>query len=150
MEGKKTIVVLTTPGATLTDFTKDADAVLVNFYAGEKFPEALGDVLTGIVSPSAKLPVSFPKFENDIYMRDSQWPGVDRKAEYSEKLLVGYRWYDYYETDPAFEFGFGLSYTTFNYRRIQIDEIKNIRQDQNITIDQNITDGQNITDDGYN
>jgi beta-glucosidase len=68
MEGKKTIVVLTTPGATLTEFTKDADAVLVNFYAGEKFPEAIANILTGHANPSGKLPVSFPKFENDIYM----------------------------------------------------------------------------------
>ena len=82
MEGKKTVVVLTTPGATLTDFTKDSDAVLVNFYAGEKFPEALGDILTGIASPSAKLPVSFPKFDNDIYMSESQWPGQNRKAKF--------------------------------------------------------------------
>jgi len=127
MEGKKTIVVLTTPGATLTDFTKDADAVLVNFYAGEKYPEAIGNILTGLVNPSGKLPVSFPNFENDIYMSSQQWPGVDLKAEYSEKLRVGYRWYDYYEIDPAYSFGHGLSYTTFNYKRMQID-------DRNVTV----------------
>merc|ERR1711953_1143224 len=49
-----------------------------------------------------------------------QWPGVNKRAVYSEKLEVGYRWYAAHQVKPAFPFGHGLSYTTFDYSDIHV------------------------------
>ena len=58
-------MVLNTPAATLTDFTKHTDAVLLNFWSGEKMAEALINVMVGDVNPSGKLPITLPNNVND-------------------------------------------------------------------------------------
>lgn len=64
--GKKTVVVLTAPGAAITTpWDKDVDAVLVNFYAGERMAQALTKVLYGDVNPSGKLPMTYPNKPNE-------------------------------------------------------------------------------------
>lgn len=65
-QGKKTIVVLTTPGVAITKpWDKDVDAVIVNFYAGERMAQALTNVLYGDINPSGKLPMTYPTEENE-------------------------------------------------------------------------------------
>ena len=84
------------------------------WFPGEQFAEGLADVLTGTVEPGGRLPISFPADEQQTPMETAaQYPGVDGVATYSEELLVGYRWYDEREVEPAYPFGFGLGYTTF-------------------------------------
>lgn len=64
--GKKTIVVLSTPGVAITSpWDKEVDAMLVNFYAGERMAQALTNILYGDTNPSGKLPMTFPKEENE-------------------------------------------------------------------------------------
>merc|ERR1711953_740078 len=87
---------------------------------GQEYGHAITDVLFGDVVPSAKLPLTLPNKENEMQLSKEQWPGVNLKATYSEKLLVGYRWYDAHKVEPAFPFGHGLSYATFEYSNIQI------------------------------
>ena len=73
-------------------------------------------MLFGDVNPSAHLPLTLPRAENEVGFTDAMWPGVgdkQRVASYSEGLLVGYRWYNAHNATPAFPFGHGLSYTTF-------------------------------------
>ncbi len=65
-------------------------------------------------NPSAKLPLTFPKDAAGIPTASKeQWPGIDGHSRYTERLNVGYRWYDATNTEPLFPFGFGMSYTTF-------------------------------------
>jgi len=72
--------------------------------------------LFGEVNPSGRLPVTFPKSEADTPIsHPEQYPGIDNVALYSEKLEVGYRYYDANNVTPLFEFGYGLSYTNFEY-----------------------------------
>jgi len=69
----------------------------------------------------SRLPISFPVKENDWFSGNpNQYPGTNGAVQYSEKLLVGYRWYDAQNIAPLFPFGHGLSYTTFTYSNLQV------------------------------
>jgi beta-glucosidase len=116
----KTAVVAVTPGAVLTPWAKDAAAVLIPFMPGQAYGDAVMDVIFGDVNPSGRLPLTFPNVENEVNFTQSQWPGVNGRATYTEKLLVGYRYYDEHQITPAFPFGHGLSYTTFSYANLKI------------------------------
>jgi beta-glucosidase len=119
--GSKTAVVFVTPGAALTPWAKDVAAVLTPFMPGQAYGDAISSVLFGDVNPSGRLPLTFPNVENEVNFTTSQWPGVNGKATYTEKLLVGYRWYDTHNVKPAFPFGHGMSYTTFGYSNLAVD-----------------------------
>src|SRR5208283_2810295 len=70
---------------------------------------------------SGKLPLTFPRSAAEMpTASNKQWPGVDGRSVYSERLNVGYRWYDATNTEPLFPFGFGLSYTTFRLSQLTI------------------------------
>jgi len=117
----RTIVVLKTGGPVLMPWIDRVAAVLEAWYPGEEDGNAVADLLFGKTSPSGKLPLTFPKAEGDTpaHTRE-QWPGVNGKAMYSEGLKVGYRWYDAQKIDPLFPFGFGLSYTKFAIRNLDV------------------------------
>eukprot|EP01062_Namystynia_karyoxenos_P036582 TRINITY_DN2664_c0_g1_i1.p1 TRINITY_DN2664_c0_g1~~TRINITY_DN2664_c0_g1_i1.p1 ORF type:complete len:799 (+),score=300.59 TRINITY_DN2664_c0_g1_i1:102-2399(+) len=117
--GKKTVVVAITPGALLTPWRDDVAAVITTVFPGQEYGNAVADVLFGAVNPGGKLPITFPGSENEMQMSQTQWPGVKGYAVYSEKLEVGYRWYAAHGVKPAFPFGHGLSYTTFEYAGLQ-------------------------------
>jgi beta-glucosidase len=125
---KKTVVVMSIPGAVLTPWSGDVSAVLTNFMPGQQAGNAIADVLFGDVNPSARLPITLPNVANETQMSDSQWPGLPVKnpveAVYSEKLLVGYRYYDHHDLKftTGYPFGHGLSYTTFAYSNIKVTE----------------------------
>jgi len=83
---------------------------------------ALQSVLFGDVNPAGRLPVSFPRDEDDTWLQHrKQYPGILKQSDYSEKLLVGYRWYDAQDINPLFPFGHGLSYTQFTYSNLVLD-----------------------------
>jgi beta-glucosidase len=120
MASHKVVVVGTTPGAVLLPFADTVPAVVVCFMPGQEAGNAIADVLFGNVNPSAKLPLTMPNKENEIEFSQEQYPGVNLTAVYSEKLLIGYRWYNANNIQPKFAFGFGLSYTKFQYSKIQV------------------------------
>lgn len=121
--GKKTAVVVVTPGPVLTPWRDQVAAVLTPMMPGQQYGAAIADVLFGVVNPSGKLAVTFPQVENEMNMSPAQWPGINNSliAVYSEKLNVGYRWYaSNPSVKPAYPFGHGLSYTTFEYSNLAI------------------------------
>ncbi len=76
---------------------------------------ALAEVLFGIVNPSGKLPITFPrKLADSPAHALGEYPGQDT-VHYREGILVGYRYFDTKKVEPAFPFGHGLSYTSFRY-----------------------------------
>jgi len=98
-------------------------AVLQAWYGGSEAGTALASVLFGDVSPSGKLPCTFPKDLADTPTQQGgprSYPGVDGVVHYDEGLLVGYRWYDTKKIEPLFPFGFGLSYATFSYSYLSV------------------------------
>merc|ERR1712048_369205 len=85
---------------------------------------ALSDILYGDVNPSGRLPLTFPNRDNEVNFTQSQYPGVKvptgLQSTYTEKLEVGYRWYDAHGVTPKFAFGHGLSYSSFEYSHLQV------------------------------
>jgi len=77
--------------------------------------QAIFNLIEGVVVPSGKLPVTLPNADNEQAMNKDQFPGINDVSHYTEKLLFGYRWYDYHDVEPMYPFGHGLSYTTFLY-----------------------------------
>jgi len=123
----KVIVVASVPGAILMPWSGDVAAILTNFMPGQQAGNAIADVLFGKVNPSARLPLTFPNKENETQLTPLQYPGVpDPKnpaySFYSEKLLVGYRYFDAHNVSftTGFAFGHGLSYTTFKYSGLSV------------------------------
>ena len=110
----RTIVVLDTGGPVLMPWIDKVAGVLEAWYPGQEDGNAIASILYGDVNPAAKLPLTFPRTASAIpTSSEQQWPGVDGRSVYSEKLNVGYRWYDATNTEPLFPFGFGLSYPRF-------------------------------------
>jgi beta-glucosidase len=109
--------------------------VLVHaWYPGQEGGTALAEILTGKVNPSGKLPVSLEKKLKDNACFNSYYdPDGDLRVEYSEGIFIGYRHYDAKNIDPLFPFGFGLSYTTFEYSDLKLSSDK-ITADQNLEI----------------
>jgi beta-glucosidase len=117
----KTIVILKTAGPVLMPWVDQVPAILEAWYPGEEDGNVVADVVFGDVNPSGKLPMTFPVALADVPAHTpQQYPGVDGNAVYSEKLLVGYRWYDAQNIAPLFPFGFGLSYTTFSMSNLTV------------------------------
>ena len=107
----------------MTAWLAKAPAVLQAWYGGSEAGNALASVLFGDVSPSGKLPCTFPKALADSAAHAAglarQFPGEGGKVWYDEGLLVGYRWNDAKAIEPLFPFGHGLSYTRFEYAALQ-------------------------------
>ena len=111
-----TVVVLNTGSAVAMPWLKSVKAVIEAWYPGQQDGNSIADILYGRVDPSGKLPVTFPVSLSDVpASTPAQWPGENGKIDYSEGLLVGYRWYDAKKIAPLFPFGFGLTYTSFSF-----------------------------------
>jgi len=118
---KNVIVVCHVPGAILMPWASKVKSILNAWMPGQEMGHAIADVIFGDVNPSAKLPVTFPLTETQTPLQSkAQYPGIDNVAIYTEKLLVGYRWYDAQRQNPLFPFGHGLSYTRFDYSDLSV------------------------------
>ncbi len=123
----RTIVVLETGAPVLTPWRDQVEALLEAWYPGQEGGTAIARVLFGDIDPGGRLPATFPRHEGDIPTAGDleKYPGVAENAEYKEGVLVGYRWYDARSIEPAFPFGFGLSYTTFSIHDLRIERDSN-------------------------
>jgi beta-glucosidase len=119
---KNVIVVLTAGGnVDMTGWIDRVPSILHAWYSGEEGGTALAQLLFGDFSPSGKLPASFERRWEDNPTFNSYYPekGTKRVA-YKEGVFLGYRHYDRSTTKPLFPFGFGLSYTRFQYSNLSI------------------------------
>ncbi|HEX2362748.1 MAG TPA: glycoside hydrolase family 3 C-terminal domain-containing protein [Jiangellaceae bacterium] len=131
-----TVVVLQTGSAVEMPWLADVPAVVQTWYAGEQMGTSLAALLFGDVSPSGKLPMTFPVSLADTptAVSPERYPGIFadgsttrppgcqeiRQVNYTEGLQVGYRWYESQSIAPLFPFGHGLSYTDFTYSHLQV------------------------------
>ena len=109
----KNVVVVLQSGSALIlgDFRKKVAGILQTYLGGEGAGGAVADVLTGKVNPSGKLPETFPT----VMRTDMEYPGDGLKVVYNEGFDVGYRYYDKHPQEICYPFGYGLSYTNFDY-----------------------------------
>ena len=119
---KNIIVVLTAGGnVDMTQWIDNVPAVLHAWYPGQEGGTALAQILLGDYSPSGKLPASFERRAQDNPTFHSYYPEKgERRVQYSEGVFLGYRHFDRSETKPLFAFGYGLSYTTFGYGKLEV------------------------------
>lgn len=107
-----TIVVVNAGSPVSMPWLDDVAAVLMVWFPGEEFGNALADVLFGDAEPGGRLPVTFPRRLADTPAYLSH-PGEGGLARYDEHQFIGYRWYDAREIEPLFPFGHGLGYTSW-------------------------------------
>lgn len=142
--GKKCALILNVGGVVETASWRDMpDAVLLAWQAGQETGNAVADVLSGKVNPSGKLATTFPISYDDVPSAKN-FPGtvIETASEtaapetttpgppparasevtYEEGIYVGYRYYDTFDVDTAYPFGYGLSYTKFAYSYMKIDK----------------------------
>jgi beta-glucosidase len=123
---KNVIVVLTAGGS--VDMTRWIDKVPVlldGWYPGQEGGTALAQILFGEYNPSGKLPATFERRWEDNATFRSYYPAKsDKHIVYSEGVFLGYRHFDKTGVKPMFPFGFGLSYTRFEYSNLKIEPLK--------------------------
>jgi beta-glucosidase len=122
--GKKVIVVLNIAGVwEMVSWRDYADAILLAWLPGQEGGRVVADILTGKVNPSGKLPDSFPLKYEDVPSASS-FHGIPKdnpiNSFYKEGIYVGYRYYDSFNVPTAYEFGYGMSYTTFEYSDLKL------------------------------
>ena len=117
-----TVVTLTAGGSVDTSRWLDKVAALFqNWYLGQEGGTALAEILFGDVNPSGRLPISWEQNLKDNPSIASYYPAPGTLAiPYKDDIFVGYRGYQHNHISPLFPFGFGLSYTTFQYANLQI------------------------------
>lgn len=116
-----TVVVLHSGSPVEMPWLQDVKAVLNMYLGGERVGKAALDLLFGDANPSGKLAETFPlKLEdNPSYLN---FPGEEGIVKYQEGIYIGYRYYDKKKDNVLFPFGYGLSYTDFDYSDIQMDK----------------------------
>jgi beta-glucosidase len=133
---KKVVVVMNIGGViNVTPWRDDVDAILLAWQPGMEGGNAIADVLSGKVNPSGKLATTFPAAYADVPSAKT-FPGVSfpdkaitnalgmktipGEVTYDEGIYVGYRYYNTFNVKPAYEFGYGLSYTKFDYTNLKL------------------------------
>jgi beta-glucosidase len=119
---KNTVVVLNngTP-VTMTDWIRQTPALVEMWFPGESGGQALAEILLGDVNPSGKLPTTLAESRSD-YPDYGNFPGKDNVVNYVEGIYIGYRHFDKEIIAPLFPFGFGMSYTTFDYKNVRLSQ----------------------------
>ncbi|MEC4005832.1 glycoside hydrolase family 3 N-terminal domain-containing protein [Flavobacterium sp. SUN052] len=123
-KGKKVVVILNIGGVIETASWKDkVDAILLPWQPGQEGGNSVADVFSGKVNPSGRLTMTFPvKYEDTPSSKN--WIGTPAdnptSVTYQEGVYVGYRYFSTFNVKPSYEFGYGLSYTSFDYSDLKL------------------------------
>lgn len=130
---KNTIVVLTTGSPVLMDKWIDkVDGLIEAWFAGEQAGNAIAEILLGEANPSGKLPMTFPKRWEDCSAFNT-YKKEDGTTRYEDGIYVGYRHFEKNKIEPLFPFGYGLSYTAFEFSGLNLSS-KEIDNNDKLTI----------------
>ena len=135
---KNIIVVLQTGSPVLMPWLNEVKGVIEAYIGGQAINEALISIIFGDVNPSGHLAETFPLSIKHTPCYDTF--GEDNETDstvYSEGVFVGYRWYDRRDFDVLFPFGYGLSYTTFEYSNLRLSSDK-IKNTETVTVTVNV------------
>ena len=121
-QGKKLIVIINTGNPIeVASWEHLADAIIYAGLAGEQIGNSIGDIIRGKVNPSGKLTSTWPKKFSDTPYSE-YFPGDYNSVVYNDDIYVGYRYYSTFGVDVMYEFGYGLSYTNFEYSNYQVKQ----------------------------
>lgn len=127
----------------IQNVSEKSSALIWSWFNGSEGGNALADVILGNINPSGKLPWTMPKkLEDSPAHATHSFPG-DKSVNYTEGILVGYRWFDAKDVEPLYPFGYGLSYTNFEFSDIKTDK-ENYDSDDIIQVSFNIRNTGNI------
>lgn len=134
VKANKNLVVVNVSGnAVAMPWVKEVPSIVQTWYNGTESGTALASILLGDVNPSGKLPFTFPVKLDDVGAHKlDAYPGINKEADYKEGIFVGYRWVDKEKIKSLFSFGYGLSYTTFEYGKVTADK-KEVTRDGKIS-----------------
>ena len=119
------VVVNAGGGIDFRNWGQSVQAILMAWYPGQEGGKALAEIITGKLSPSGKLPVGIEeKWEdNPVYGNYYDNRNVPHKrVQYAEGVFVGYRGYDRNGKQPLYRFGYGLSYSSFEYSNLSVEK----------------------------
>ena len=116
------IVILQLGSPVLMPWRDKVKGILVMYLAGQAGGSATADLLLGKVNPSGKLAETYPCSLEDTPSR-YYFPGTSKSVQYRESIYIGYRYYDTVKQPVTYPFGHGLSYTTFAYHNLQVQEL---------------------------
>lgn len=134
-------VILVSGNAVSMPWLNRVPALMQSWYLGSEAGNATANIIAGDINPSGKLPYSVPqKLEDNgaISFGTISYPGDSINQIYKEDILVGYRWHDTKKIPALFPFGFGLSYTTFEYGKANTDK-KEYNKDETIKVSLTVT-----------
>jgi beta-glucosidase len=120
----------------ISSIKKNNHTIVWSWYNGSENGNALADVLLGKINPSGKLPFTFPASLNESPAHsdgEEAYPGQNHQVVYKEGILVGYRWYDTKNVEPLYPFGYGLSYTNYDYANLRTNK-KSYKLNDNIVV----------------
>ncbi|MFW9955872.1 MAG: beta-glucosidase [Candidatus Thorarchaeota archaeon] len=129
-DNTNTIVILISGSPVAMErWMEDVPTILEAWYPGMEGGRAIANVLFGSVNPSGKLPITFPRRLEDSPAHSQKsnrtYPGDENlKVHYEEGINVGYRFFDTMDIEPNFPFGFGMSYSNFQYKSLRVDQQK--------------------------
>ena len=123
--GKKVVAVLSCGSCVEMPWVDDCDALLHAYLSGQAGARATLNILFGKVNPSGKLAETYPFVYSDV-ASSKNFPGKELTVEYREGLYVGYRYFDTIGKKVRFPFGYGLSYTDFEYSSLSVDREKGV------------------------
>jgi len=122
---KNTGIIIVSGNAVAMPWLDKVPALMQSWYMGSEAGNATANVIAGDINPSGKLPFSIPRRLEDngaMSFGAISYPGDSIKQIYKEDILVGYRWHDTKKIPALFPFGYGLSYTTFEYGKATADK----------------------------
>ncbi|MCO4239301.1 glycoside hydrolase family 3 C-terminal domain-containing protein [Pseudarthrobacter sp. MDT3-28] len=108
----RTIVIVNSGSPVLMPWRNEVAAILIGYFGGQEFGHALTDILTGATEPGGRLPTTWPATQEDVPVLNVT-PAADGTLTYDEGIHIGYRAWLKAGTTPAYEFGYGLGYTTW-------------------------------------
>lgn len=127
------VVLIAGAPVVMNEWIDKVDGIVQAWFPGTEGGNAIADVLLGNYNPSGKLPMTFPKRWEDCSAFNS-YMKKEGETDYDDGIFVGYRHFDKYNIEPLFPFGFGLSYTTFNYENLTIENVSDDKYEVKFTI----------------
>lgn len=128
LHDRVTVVVNAGGGIDFRNWGENAEAIIMAWYPGQEGGQALAEIITGRISPSGKLPITIERQWEDNPVASCYYDKRNvphKRVQYAEGVFVGYRGYDRTGKHPLYPFGYGLSYSTFQYRNLMIQKVGN-------------------------